>query len=301
MHSLVQIADELGLSKSTVSRALRGMPGVSEVPSVDRWFAATALSGVTRALAACGYDAVLFDLQRTTGLRRTFHRRLLRRRVDGLVVLGTEFTHSEYAQLAELAVPLFAIGGIVAEMPRIGIDDFEVAQVATRHLLEFGHERIGMVGGIDPDGLNRDVPRRRRQGWAEELASARLSVRPDWIVEGGFTLPLAKAAVAEFLARAGPDRPTAFFCMSDEMAMGAMLAIREAGLTVPGDISVIGIDGHPFAEAFGLTTCEQDPAAQGRQAADGVMAALRGSSEPATGSVAPFELKARSSTAAWPG
>ena len=145
MHSLVQIAEELGLSKSTVSRALRGMPGVSEgttravrevadrigyvpsiaaaglstgrneaigvlVPSVERWFYATALSGVTRVLAAAGYDVVLFDLQRTTGMRRTFHRRLLRRRVDGLVVLSTEFTASEYAQLATLGMPLFAIG-----------------------------------------------------------------------------------------------------------------------------------------------------------------------------------------------
>ena len=56
--------------------------------------------------------------------------------------------------------------------------------------------------------------------------------------------------------------------------MGAMLAIREAGLAVPGDISVIGIDGHPFAASFGLTTCAQDPLAQGRLAAERVVAAL---------------------------
>lgn len=158
-----------------------------------------------------------------------------------------------------------------------------------------------MVGGIDPDGLNLDVPRRRRQGWAHALASAGLPVRPDWIVQGGFTLPLAKTAVAEFLGRAGQDRPTAFFCMSDEMAMGAILAIRDAGLAVPGDISVIGIDGHPFSEAFGLTTCEQDPAAQGRQAADGVMTTLRGSHTPPADVVAPFVLKVRLSTGPVPG
>lgn len=333
MSTLAQIARDLGLSKSTVSRALRGKPGVSEatvqtireaaervgyipsvtaaglstgrneaigvlVPSTNRWFYTTALSGVDRALAASGYDVVLFDLHYASGSRRMFHKKLLRRRVDGLIVLSTEFDEIEYAQFATVGMPLIAVGGTVRRMPRIGIDDVEVARTATRHLLELGHTRIGLVGGLDADGLNQVVPIKRTDGWTLELRGAGMRTREDWMVEGGFRLPIAKQAVAELLDRVGEDRPTALLCLSDEMAMGAILAIRDAGLRVPDDISVIGIDGHPFAEAFGLTTCVQDAEAQGSLAAQTVLAQLQDTTHRAVGRITPFELIVRSSTSA---
>lgn len=333
MSTLAQIADDLGLSKSTVSRALRGKPGVSDatvqtireaaermgyipsvtaaglstgrneaigvvVPSANRWFYTTVLSGIDKALATSGYDVVLFDLQYASGARRTFHNKLLRRRVDGLIVLSTEFNETEYSQFATVGMPLIAVGGTVRRMPRIGIDDVEVARAATRHVLELGHTRVGLVGGVDADGLNQVVPIKRTQGWSLELEAAGLTVREDWVVAGGFRLPIAKLAVAEFLDRVGEDRPTAFVCLSDEMAMGTILAIRDLGLRVPDDISVIGIDGHPFGEAFGLTTCVQDAEGQGSLAARTVIARLQRATEQTIGRITPFTLTVRASTSA---
>jgi DNA-binding LacI/PurR family transcriptional regulator len=333
MNSLAQIADDLGLSKSTVSRALRGKPGVSAstvravkeaaertgyipsvtaaglstgrneavgvvIPSATRWFYTAVLSGVAKTLATSGYDVVLFDLQYTSESPRTFHKKLLRRRVDALIVLSTEFKSSEYAQFDTIGMPLIAVGGSVRQMPRIGVDDLAVARAATKHLIDLGHTRIGLVGGEDADGLNRVVPQRRTDGWTRELADANISPRPDWLISGGFRLLVAKQAVAELLCRVGDDRPTALVCLSDEMAMGAILAIREAGLAVPGDISVIGIDGHPFSEAFGLTTCEQDAEDQGVIAATAIVDRLGGRISSVSGSVAPFRLVVRSSTRA---
>lgn len=334
MISLAQIAQELGLSKSTVSRALRGMPGVSAatidsvreaaerfgyvpsvaaaglstgrneavgvvVPSTNRWFYTSVLSGVDRSLAASGYDVVLFDLHHSSDARRSFHKKLLRRRVDGLIVLSTEFSSAEYAQFETLGMPLIAVGGAVTRMPRIGIDDVDVARAATRHLLELGHTRIGLVGGSDADGLNKDVPRKRADGWMQELTAAGIDVRRDWMIPGGFRLHLAKRSVAELLRR-GDDRPSALLCLSDEMAMGVILAIREAGLSVPEDVSVIGIDGHPFSEAFGLTTCVQDVEAQGVMAAETILGQLSGQQMSFPGAKTPFELTIRASTAAPP-
>jgi DNA-binding LacI/PurR family transcriptional regulator len=331
MSTLAKIAEELGLSKSTVSRALRGKAGVSAetvqliqeaaervdyvpsanaaglstgrteaigvlLPSTNRWFYTTVLSGVDKILAASGYDVVLYDLQHSSRTRRLFHQRLLRRRVDGLIVLSTEFTESEYAQFDALGIPLISVGGFVSGLPRIGVDDVAVMRAATRHLIDLGHTRIGLVGGTDVEGLNQDVPVRRAEGWERELQAAGHAIRPDWVVSGGFRLPPAKHAVAELLAVTGSDRPSGLVCMSDEMAMGAILAIREAGLSVPGDISVVGIDGHPFAESFGLTTYVQGVEEQGRMAAERMVALLSGQLATFAGAVTPHELIVRSST-----
>lgn len=95
-----------------------------------------------------------------------------------------------------------------------------------------------------------------------------------------------------------PTRPTAIFAASDEMAYGALTAAREIGLRVPEDLSVIGVDGHDFAELFGLTTIDQFPHAQGERAGEAILAAVAGDGEPVgTSSSLPFALVTRRTTA----
>ena len=115
-------------------------------------------------------------------------------------------------------------------------------------------------------------------------------VPSDFTVEGG-----RRAAVALLSA---PTRPTAIFAASDEMAYGALTAAREIGLRVPEDLSVMGVDGHDFAELFGLTTIDQFPHAQGERAGEAILAAVAGDGEPVgTSSSLPFALVTRRTTA----
>jgi LacI family transcriptional regulator, repressor for deo operon, udp, cdd, tsx, nupC, and nupG len=108
-------------------------------------------------------------------------------------------------------------------------------------------------------------------------------------------MPQAKVVAHALLAR--PDRPTAIFAGSDEMAFGSILAARELGLRTPEDVSVVGIDDHPWSRAFDLTTVRQDAHAQGETAAQMVTDVLAGLRAPIGVHRSPIELLVRGSTA----
>ncbi len=140
----------------------------------------------------------------------------------------------------------------------VRIDDVETAQTAVRHLVGLGHTRIAHLGGVpDPEhaGLDFSTPGDRLLGYRVAMEEAGLRIEPGWEVTGDFTALGGLTACRRLLAT-GP-RPTAIFAGSDEMAIGASHAVREAGLRVPDDISVIGIDNHELSEYFDLSTIAQ--------------------------------------------
>ncbi|MDM7890544.1 LacI family DNA-binding transcriptional regulator [Curtobacterium caseinilyticum] len=333
MHTGIQeIATVTGLSKSTVSRALRGMPTVADttidqvrrvadelgyvpssaaaglatgrqravgvvVPVIDRWFYVKALGGVDAELRRAGHDLVLYNLGGPGGDRgRAFRRSMLRHRVDALVLLSLVLDETERSELEFTHHPVIVIGGPAPGLRNVGVDDLAVTESAVAHLAGLGHREIAYLGGQDEDGMNVAVPHLRRDGFVEAVRSRGLTVREDRMLDGRFSFAGGAAAGAYLFDRAASDRPTAVSCASDEMALGVLLAAAQAGLAVPGDVSVMGIDGHEYGAVVGLTTVAQDPAAQGRAAARAVLAEVDGGSAgplPA----APTELVVRTTTA----
>lgn len=330
MASIHDVARVTGVSTATVSRALRGFSNVSDktrraveraahdlgyvpsssaaglatgkqmalgvvVPMVNRWFYTNVLHGVDRELRAAGYDLILFSLgghgdERT----RLFHRSMLRKRIDALIMLSIDFTEDEKEQLASLGLPLFAIGGPVRGVRHIGIDERGVAREATEYLIGLGHRNIAYVGGDDEDGLNTAVPRSRRRGYHDALEHAGLPVRAQWSLLGQFDVAASRRVMGELLAAPGPH-PTAVFAASDRMAFGVMLAARDAGLRVPEDLSVIGIDNDDMAEFLDLTTMAQEPVEQGALAARLLLGELAGEQPRKTSVRAPAHLIERGS------
>ena len=137
--------------------------------------------------------------------------------------------------------------------------------MAVEHLLDLGHRRIGILGAQSDDPAYFDVPKRRIDGARRALAAAGLVLDPTLIAHGEFTVDGGHQASLELLDRT--DRPTAIFALSDEMAFGAMLAAKDLGLDVPGDVSLIGVDDHEVAKVIGLTTVRQDVLEHGAVAA----------------------------------
>lgn len=337
-----EIATVTGLSKSTVSRALRGMENVAEttidevrrvadelgyvpssaaaglatgrqravgvvVPVIDRWFYVKALGGVDAELRRAGYDLVLYNLGGPGGDRdRAFRRSMLRHRVDALVLLSLVLDATERAELELTRHPMIVIGGPAPGLRNIGVDDRAVTRIAVDHLCGLGHRRVAYVGGQDEAGMNVAVPHLRRDGFVDAMRAAGHAVPDRWLLDGRFSFAGGLAAgVALFgvvgsAAGAVPDRPTAVVCASDEMALGVLLAAAQAGLSVPADVSVIGIDGHEYGATVGLTTVAQDPEAQGRAAARAVLAEVEGG---AAGAIvaAPAHLVVRGTTGPPPG
>lgn len=332
MATIGQIAAELGISKSTVSRALRGLPGVSQdlidevkavadrmgyvpsaaaaglttgrnyavgvvVPSLTRWFYSEVVSGVDRALAAAGYDVVLYDMDRNHDAgARAFARSLLRKRVDALIVVATVFSEQELAEFDALDMPVIAVGPSAPQFRTVGVDDHAIMAAATEHVLSLGHRRLGYVGGYDPESLSLASASDREHTFMKTALAAGALVEPEWMLSGRYKGGTAMRVTRELFER--DAWPTALVCASDEMAMGAMCAIHATGKRVPEDVSVIGIDGHEYSADYELTTMAQDPQQQGEFAARQIVAEIEGAEPPADFEPMPFTFVQRNSTAA---
>ncbi|UFS58011.1 LacI family DNA-binding transcriptional regulator [Subtercola endophyticus] len=269
------------------------------VPFLNRWFYSSVLEGAGAALLRNGYDLTLYGLAGGADERRSvFEHFLLRKRVDAVLALTIELTSRELQSLLDLQKPIVGIGGPLTGVPTLSIDDVDVARRATDHLLGLGHRRIGMIGGESGFELDFHLPTNRRSGYEYALRQAGVEPDPGLFRPADFTITGGYAAARLLLEH--PDaRPTAVFAASDEMALGCMLAARDLGLSVPRELSVIGIDGHEYAEFFGLTTMAQYPGRQGEQAVEMLMDQLHpGRREAVPANVPlPVELVVRGSTA----
>lgn len=146
----------------------------------------------------------------------------------------------------------------------VGIDDRAGAESAVRHLVNLGHRRIGTISGASGP-LHWTTPVERRRAYLDVLAEAGIEHDPALEADGDYTLEGGERAMTELLAASRP--PTAVFAQSDEMAMGALRALRRHRLKVPDDVSVVGFDDHELADVIGLTTVAQPVAGQGAEAA----------------------------------
>jgi len=328
-HGIEDVARAAGVSTATVSRALRGLPNVTPAtrgrvlaaaaelgyvgspaaaslatgrtrtigvltPWVRRWYFANVVDGAERALRETNFDALLYRFEVTRGERRRVDPSVLRRRVDGILVVGLPMGESEVHDLAALGTPLIFVGSGPPGQLTVRLDDKRAGREATEHLLSLGHRRIGHVTG-DVDAMSEWAPGAdRRAGWRAALLAAGITPDEDLVVQGDFELEAAREATVGLL-RARPD-VTAIFAASDEMAMGVVLAARSLGLRVPDDVSVIGVDGHELGELIGLTTIAQPVQDQGTAAARLLLAMITGAPAPEQ-VIFPTDLVVRTSTA----
>jgi DNA-binding LacI/PurR family transcriptional regulator len=166
------------------------------------------------------------------------------------------------------------VGASAAATMSVRIDDLSVGRTATEHLLGLGHRRIAYIGGDPDDQRNFAAPLDRRAGWLSAMRQAGVEPPPAYAETSDFTAETGLHAMERLLAL--PDPPTAVFAASDDIAFGVLCAARSAGLDVPADVSVIGVDDHELSATMGLTTIAQPVAEQGRLAAQLVLAVIAG-------------------------
>ncbi len=326
--SIRDVARRAGVSHMTVSRVLNDSANVRESTRAQVLAAIAALnyrpSPVARALASgasrmlgildatggllygpmntvwaiesaarqVGYSAVVagVDPSDRDSVRQAVEH-LLNQEAAGLIVIGPSAGARDV--LGELApeVPIVTMHG-TSEEPVI-IAQAEAARAATRHLLQLGHTRIAHIAG-PADWFEATS---RRQGFIDELAAAGLEPlaieSSDWSPQSGYE------AATRLLARA--PEATAVFCANDSIALGLLHAATDAGLELPAQLSVIGVDDTPESAHFRppLTTLRQDFAEGGRRAVVSILAALGRDVTVPQSSLVP-QLIVRASTAAPP-
>lgn len=296
---VIAAAEEIGyVASSNAASLVTGQTkniGVV-MPFINRWFFGEVLDGIEQALLDRGYDMTLYNLHAGSPDRqRVFDFFLARKRFDGIILIGVEPTEAERQALTRLAIPLVGIGFPTDGIPTLAVDDRGAARRATEHLISLGHHRIVHIGGDGADESPFSVAALRGAGYREAMAAAGLESESR-IETTVMSLPGGYDAGANILSSA-QRRPTAVFASCDEIAIGAMIAARRLGLRVPGDLSVIGIDGHEYAEMFSLTTIEQRPRQQGSDAATALLDAVAGNPSQAAVVDVPARLIVRTSTA----
>jgi LacI family transcriptional regulator, repressor for deo operon, udp, cdd, tsx, nupC, and nupG len=326
------VAKAAGVSVATVSRALRGLPNVAPstrdrvlaaagelqyvahpqasrlaarrsltvglvVPMLGQWYYAQLFSGVEAELAAAGYDVLPYTLAGSHGVDDFLEQLPFRKRVDGLIVVDAPLAEEELERLATGGLPALTVGYRRPGVSSLTVDNVGASRIAVGHLTGLGHRRIAMIGGIEDDPFHFSVPVDRRRGYLEALAAVGVAAEPRLIVPGNFSLEGGVDAMHRLLHL--DDPPTAVFACSDEMAIGAMQVARDAGLDVPGDISVVGFDDHDVSEYLGLTTVRQDVVDLGERAATALLDQLAPGGTPPGDhhEVQPTRLVVRRSTA----
>lgn len=214
-------------------------------------------------------------------------------RTDGLIVSGPRYDDQELVELARDGFPVVIQGSLPGlDVPSVDVDNEAGARLAVEHLLALGHRRIACITNAS---LAYTAASERLAGYREALAAAGITEEPGLVAEGAFDAQSGHAAMARILAYATPD---AIFVASDVVAIGAIAGLREAGLSVPGDVSVVGFDAIPLVAYLDppLTTISLPAHDLGRAAGRAILDRIAG--RPVAGrTLLPTELIVRASTA----
>jgi LacI family xylobiose transport system transcriptional regulator len=284
---LAEIAREAGVSAPTVSKVLNGRADVapatrerveellrrhgyqrrrgtqSAAPLLELVFhelesswAMEVIRGVENVVREEGLSVVLSESSGRLSPGQSWMDGVIARRPTGVVLVLSGLDRTQRTQLTSRNIPFVVMdpaGDPGQDVPAVGATNWHGGLAATRHLLELGHTRIGVIAG--PSRMM--CSRARVDGYRAALETAGVVFDPGLVREGDFHHEAGYTTGLELLSL--PDRPTAVFTGNDLQALGLYEAAREVGLRVPEELSVVGFDDLPLARWVGppLTTVRQ--------------------------------------------
>jgi len=327
--TIADVAARAGVSKTTVSRVLNGKGELDEstaarvrsviaelgyvpsaravnlargrsrvvgmlVPSLTWPWMGEVLQGVIDTVESAGYGLLLFTCTRGEESMRQFATQVSSNAFDGLLVIEPEGTLDYITDLHSRGLPVVMIDdrGHQPLFPSVATTNRDGGAAAAEHLISLGRRRPLVLTGHLRFGCTED----RLDGFAEQYSTAGQPIPEELVIEGDFTFECGVVAVERLLA-AGIEFD-AVFAHNDLSAAGALKAIREAGLQVPQDISVVGFDDVPLASHTEppLTTVHQPMRRMGATAAQLLLGHFEGTALPEAPTVIPTELIVRGST-----
>lgn len=258
---------QLNYSPSAVARSLKVNTtksiGMIITTSEAPYFAEIVLA-VEEHCYQQGYSLFLCNTQNEPEKIQNHLDMLIKKRVDGVLVMCSEYTRDSLELFNDTNIPMVVMdwGKADDHSDRILDNSFEGGYLATQHLIENGHKDIGVIAGH----LSKTLSKERYEGFLKAMHKANLPVRQEWIYEGDFE-PESGFEQMNNLLRL-EKLPTAIFCFSDTIALGAISALSEKGLSVPSDMSIIGYDNIHSSRFYSppLTTIHQSKSRLGVKA-----------------------------------
>lgn len=245
------------------------------VPSFDYALYARTTSALQQRLDERGYALVLAEHHYQLASETRIAGQLIEHGVDAFLLVGLDHEQGLFSQLEDYGRPYVLTWGVdpLRRHPSVGFDNRAATYQAARHLIELGHRHIGLLSAPLP---GNDRARARGEGLRAALADHGLVLPEQHVAYAPISLAAAEAAMARLLAL--PDRPTAIVATNDVFAVGAMLACRKAGVRIPEQMSVTGVDNTDLGatQTPGLTSVATPITDIGRAAADQLVARLEG-------------------------
>jgi LacI family transcriptional regulator len=332
--TIADVAADAGVGVGTVSRVLNGSDQVRDstmrvvLASIDRLgyrpshAAATLVRGSPRTVALIvahmtrpsavvrvasalavleeqGYDAIVYNVDSPAVRDRHLEALLPTHRADGVLAICLPLSRGQLGQCARAGVAVVSVDAASPGVPQTTVDDVAGGRLATGHLIALGHRRIGFVGDMPdrrpPGGLGFISSADRQRGYRQALAAASIGAEDDLIRLGPHDAAVAAEHAAQLLK--SPDPPSAIFAASDTQAIGVLAAADRLGVSVPGELSVVGFDDIDSATFLDLSTVRQPLARSGAEGARRLCAVLRGEQVRPLRQELPIELMARGSSA----
>jgi len=291
--------ERLGYTVDRRARSLAGgQAGVLAVlvPDLGTGYIGEIIRGIDAEVELAQYDLLLYTTHRKATKESVYVASLTQGMADGLLLVLPRDPAEYLSSLRQRRFPYVLIDhqGISEVESAVGATNRQGGFEATQYLIELGHRRIGFITGWPDLGCARD----RLEGYRAALIAHDIAVDPALIREGDFNQPTGYQAARELLGLAEP--PTAMFASNDVMAFGVMEAVRDRGLRIPEDVSIVGFDNIPQSEHVSpqLTTIEQPLAEMGREATRRLLALISNPDLPLTRIELPTKLVVRASTQA---
>jgi len=325
------IARELNISASTVSRALNDNPRISDktrdkiknlalqmgyrpnsmasnlrnkksktigivVPLINRYFFSSVISGVEDVAYNSGYTVVIAQSSDLAQKEIDVVNSMFANRVDGLIIsIAMQPNTSDHLKLfRKKHIPLVFFDRVVSEIEtdKIVVDDFDGAFQVTQHLIDQGYRRIAHLAG--PQNLTSYIE--RKNGYLEALRKNGIVFDPDLVISIRLTSEEGTEAVKQLMNLTNP--PDAFFCGNDTTALSAMIYLRDLGVNIPEEIGIAGFSNEPFSKVVSpsITTMIQPGFVIGQKAAELIIARIEGNDDPYKSIVLPIEMVVREST-----
>lgn len=295
------IAKELNISASTVSRALHNHPRISlatreavrkvaekynyqpnvvasslrqgrsntvgvVVPRINRNFFANVIGGMEEVLAASGYHLMICQTHEKLEDEKAALQTLVNARVEAILLsVSMETIQADHiTAIRDRGIKLFFFDRILEniQIGSVVIDDRLGAYLNVKHLLEQGYHKIIHVAGAE----HITIYRARKKGYLDAMSEAGIDVNPQWIIEKTLDMDGGEEAFRESMKL----KPDAFFCAGDYAALGIMQAAMKKGMQIPGDLGLTGFANEPFTAHLrpSLTTVDQMGTEMGRKVAD---------------------------------
>ncbi len=292
--TIKDIARELNISSSTVSRALKDYPGISDetkrkvkevaeklnyrpnaialslrksrsftigviIPEVVHFFFSTVISGIEEVASSRGYNVILSQTNESFAREKSSIDTMLSNQIDGFLVSfskeTTEFDH--FSKLLDQSYPIVFFDRVpnIPNAISVMVDDYQGAYKATSHLISQGYTKISHLVGPPTLAISRE----RERGYRDSLANHGIQIYPELIIECAYGTSDEGFKVTEALLKNGKTFPDAIFANNDMAAVGAMLACRSMGIKVPDDIGIVGFSNWQFCSMIepSLTSVSQ--------------------------------------------